>query len=61
MDTKDGELVRVVAPYFVAGLIMRGDRCVHAAPILRWAVGMGRDALRQSFARKRFSAMLVNP
>jgi hypothetical protein len=54
-----GELVRVEAPKFTAGLIMRGDRCVYAAPILRWACGMRREALRASLARKKFKATIV--
>ena len=34
-------LVRVVAPRFVAGMIMEGDRCIDAAPIL-WRHVLGR-------------------
>jgi hypothetical protein len=36
-------LVRVVAPFFVAGLVMRGDRCVEAAPILKACNVLGLD------------------
>lgn len=33
------ELVRIVAPHFVAGVLVDDDmRVVQAAPILRWAV-----------------------
>lgn len=35
-----GRLWRIVAPHFVAGLIVHKDRVVEAAPILRWASGM---------------------
>jgi hypothetical protein len=52
-------LVRVEAPRFTAGLIIRGDRCIYAAPILRWACGMRRDALRASLARKKFKATII--
>jgi hypothetical protein len=52
-------LVRVVAPHFVAGLIMRDDVCVEAAPILRWALGKSRDELRAYFARKGWRASIV--
>ncbi len=39
-DEMDGELVRVIAPYFVAGIIFEDGKAVYAAPILRWALGM---------------------
>jgi hypothetical protein len=29
-------LIRVVAPHFVAGAILRDDACVEAAPIIRY-------------------------
>jgi hypothetical protein len=32
-------LYRVVAPSFVAGLLVEGEQVVQAAPILRWAIG----------------------
>ena len=53
-------LVRVVAPHFVAGLVVEGDRCVDAAPILRWAIGRDRDGLRAYFARKGWRASVVS-
>jgi len=52
-------LVRVVAPHFVAGLIMNGDLCGQAAPILRWAVGKSRAELRAYFERKGWKASVV--
>lgn len=52
----DEELVRVVSSYFVAALIMRGDICVEAAPILAWAVGKSRADLRAIFAKRGFVA-----
>jgi hypothetical protein len=55
----EGQLVRVVGKEFVAGLIMRDDHCVWAAPKLRWARGMGRNALAASFLRKRLSATVL--
>lgn len=30
--------MRIVAPHFVAGVLVEGGRIVGAAPILRWAV-----------------------
>lgn len=59
MDRPDETLVRVEAPHFCAALIIRDDRCVHAAPILAWAVGLDSDALRQYFARKQWRATIV--
>lgn len=35
MGCAEEKLVRVVTPYFVAGLIVRDGRVVEAAPILR--------------------------
>jgi hypothetical protein len=55
----DGELVQVIAPHFCAGLIMVGERCIHSAPILRWCVGMRRTAIRASFERKGWKAIVL--
>ena len=52
-------LVRVVAPHFVAGMVMSGDVCSEAAPILKWAIGKRRDFLRTYFARKSWKASVV--
>jgi len=45
-------LVRVVAPHFVAGLVMVDDKCTKAAPILSRSVGKTADQLRACFAPK---------
>lgn len=53
-------LVRVVASHFVAGLLMDGqERCWRAAPILQWAVGLDRPALRDEFRRRGLRASIV--
>lgn len=52
-------LVRVLAPHFVAGFVMVDDRCTEAAPILRWAIGKGRDELRAYFIRRGWKASIV--
>lgn len=57
-------LVRVVAPHFVAGLIVEPDeweelRCVQAAPILRWAVGKRREDLQEYFRRSGWEASVI--
>ncbi len=52
-------LVRVEAPHFVAGLLMRGLICTHAAPILKWAINKERDYLRSYFAKKGWKATIL--
>lgn len=53
-------LVRVVAPHFVAGLIIgEDDICTDAAPILSWAVGKPRAVLSDYFHRKKWRASIV--
>jgi hypothetical protein len=53
-------LVRVVAPRFVAGLELDDqDRCVRAAPILRWTLGWRREDLRDVFDQKGWRASIV--
>lgn len=56
-------LVRVVAPHFVAGLVMEGDRCVAAAPILRACGVLGKDraTLSALFRAMGWRASLVGP
>lgn len=58
-------LVRVVAPHFVAGMLVeRGDdgveRITHAAPILRWAVGKSRQSMQVYFALRGWRASVVS-
>lgn len=48
-------LFQITAPYYCAGLIVRGRFVVDAAPILRWCVGKSRPEVMNYFARKRFS------
>lgn len=52
-------LVRVEAKHFVAGLIMEGDVCVHAAPILKKSIGKRRDELRALFKRMGWKATVL--
>jgi hypothetical protein len=53
-------LVRVEAPHFVAGIVLdHHERCISAAPILRWAIGLDRLALREEFARRGWKATVV--
>ena len=40
MSPIDNEcLIRVVAPHFVAGVVLVNGRIVEAAPILKWSIG----------------------
>jgi hypothetical protein len=49
-------LFRVVAPHFVAGLVVRGGRVVEAAPILRrHVIGLDGRAFAAVCARKGWS------
>lgn len=52
-------LLRITAPHFVAGAIWRqvgpAWRCVDAAPILRWMVGMGAGEVRGYMTSKGWS------
>lgn len=52
-------LAQITAHHFCAGLVIRGDRCTEAAPILAWAVGKTRDELRAYFARKGWRAVVI--
>ena len=56
-----GGLVRVVAPHFVAGLVIDGDgRCVGAAPILKWAIGKTRGELSRYFRARGWEASIID-
>ncbi len=54
------QLVRVVAPHFVAGFVMQGDICTEAAPILRrWVLGRNREAIRRTMQAKGWQASIL--
>lgn len=61
-NTSDDELVRVVAPHFVAGILIDVDtrQVVAAAPILHWAVGRQLDWLLGYFVRKGWAWEKLN-
>jgi hypothetical protein len=54
------QLVSIDAPHFNAGLIMEGDRCVKAAPILGWMVGKSRFVIRAYCKKKRWTVVVVS-
>ena len=32
-------MIRIVAPHFVAGVVLKDERVIYAAPILKWMAG----------------------
>lgn len=48
-------LVRIVAPHFCAGIILRAGVCIGAAPILKWALGQSAPQLEAYCRRKRWT------
>jgi hypothetical protein len=55
-----GMLVRIAAPHFVAGILLDAqERCVRAAPIVAWAVGLDREALRKEFRLRGWRASVI--
>lgn len=53
-------LVRVVAPHFVAGLVVDDDHVILAAPILRYMVGWPADKVRAKLAEMGWQASKVS-
>jgi len=47
-------IIAIDAPHFFAGIVVRGDHVVEAAPILRWTVGKSYARLERYFASKRW-------
>jgi hypothetical protein len=52
-------LAQITAPHLCAGIILRNDVVVDAAPILRWMIGKSRDFVRSYCARKGWSVVVV--
>lgn len=52
-------LFRVTAPHFCAGLVVRDDKVVEAAPILRWTIGKSIYWLVGYFAGKEWTCEKV--
>lgn len=50
---------RIVAPHFVAGIIMSGGHCIRAAPILAWAIGRDAACLRAYFRDRGWEASIL--
>lgn len=56
---EDEMLVAVDAPHFYAGVVLRDDVVIEAAPILKWTIGKSRPWLRNYFKRKKWRAIVV--
>ena len=56
-------LIRVEAPHFVAGVLIdpHTDRCVQAAPILRWCQGKRRKWILAHCASRGWRTILATP
>lgn len=61
MPMTDGTLIRIVAPDFVAGMVIdrNTQRAVITAPILAYLRGQHADKLRQTFKRLGWRATIV--
>lgn len=54
------QLVRVVAPHFVAGLVIdAAGRRISGAPILGWAIGKERAELSSYFRGRGWRASII--
>ncbi len=52
-------LAAVDAPHFHAGIVLRADRVVEAAPILKYMTGWSRDRVRSYCAAKGWRVSIV--
>jgi hypothetical protein len=60
MDSSETETIfRVTAPRFCAGGVIRGGYVRQAAPILRWMVGRGMEAIRSRCKLERWKLELM--
>lgn len=47
-------LLRITTPYFVAGAVWEGGRCVRAAPIIKWLIGMAPAEAKAQLVRRGY-------
>ena len=50
-------LIRIVAPYFVAGIVLEEGVVIEAAPIVRYMMGWSGMRVRSYAKRKHWTAM----
>lgn len=56
---RDGMLVRISGPTFIAGIIIHRGRVIYCAPILRWMINMTDDQARAAIERKGWTASIL--
>jgi hypothetical protein len=54
-------LARIVAPHFVAGIVLHGDQVAEAAPIVDYMRGWPRDRVRDYCRAKGWTIAIVAP
>lgn len=59
MEQSPRKLWRIVAPHYVAGLIVSGGVVVEAAPILGWSVGKEWRGVRRYLRGKGYRGELL--
>lgn len=52
-------LVQVTAPHFVAGLVFNGEKCIEAAPILKWCVGRSKGRIFSYCRSKGYTITII--
>lgn len=53
-------LIRVTAPHYCAGLVIKDDVCIHSAPILKWCRGKNLQELILYFTKKEYEIEMLN-
>lgn len=54
-------LIRIVSPYFVAGVVLGSKRVIRAAPILKYMKGWTKDQVLSYAKKKGWKASPVYP
>ena len=53
-------LARIVAPHFIAGIILKEDRVVQAAPIVSYMINWSRNRVINYCRSKSWTVSVVN-
>lgn len=59
MIDPDETLVRIVSDHFAAGIVVKDDKVILAAPILKYMTGWSSDRVRQYVSKKGWGAFVV--
>jgi len=54
-------LAQIRADKFTAAIVLRDERVIEAAPIVRYMVGWKRDSVRSYCKERRWEISVVNP